>query len=279
VKFDGYNLRNQPLDDVFAEIEKVLGVRLGQSAVTYGTQGATVGFPTSADTWVRVAWRKQDEALDQSWTGMEVTSAIMGVKKPDLYRSYRWLDPLRSVVWRADECELIGSKAIHHTGVIDTDPTLSTAWWESLKSSLAALGDFATQRVGMSQAHLTRRINQVFGGEEIDTNADDWRTAHADLHLGNLTAPDCYILDWDDWGLAPRGLDAATLWGHSLLVPNMASRVQDEFADDLNTRSGLLAQLLFCSNVIRLNSGKSTPSPLLEPARHEASRLVDALRT
>lgn len=29
--------------------------------------------------------------------------------------------------------------------------------------------------------------------------------------------------------------------GHSLLAPNVANRVQAEFADDLNTRSGLLA--------------------------------------
>lgn len=278
MEFDGYNLSTQSLEDVFAEVEKALGVRLEQSDVTYGTQGATVGFPTSSATWVRVAWSPPERVRTQAWTGGEVASAIGGVQKPELYRSYRWIDRTRSVVWRADEGELITSKAIHHTGVIDSEPDLSAGWWESLKSSLAALAAFGTRRVGMAQDHLSRRIDQVFGGEEIDTSVDEWTTGHADLHWGNITAPDCYVLDWEDWGLAPRGLDAATLWGHSLLVPNVADRVQAEFADDLNSRAGLLAQLLFCSNVIRLNSTKLTPSPLLEPTRNEASRIVDALR-
>lgn len=278
MKFDGYKLREQTLDDVFAEVEKALGVRLEQSGLTYGTQGATVGFPTNAGTWVRVAWVPPEKVSIQAWTGGEIAAAIIGVKKPELYRSYRWADRDRSVVWRADEVELINSKAVHPTGIIDSQPDLPDGWWESLTSSLAALAEFQTRRVGMSQEHLTRRINQVFGEEGVDTEVHEWTTAHADLHWGNVTAPDCYLLDWEDWGLGPRGLDAATLWGTSLLVPAAADRVQEVFADDLNSRSGLLAQLLFCSNVIRINSPKPTPSPLLEPARREAERLLGALR-
>jgi hypothetical protein len=278
MKFDGYKLRDETLDDVFAEVERALGVRLEQSGITYGTQGATVGLPTTADTWVRVAWSAPEKVRLQAWTGGEIASAIVGVEKPELYRSYRWIDQARSVVWRADEVELITSKAVHPTGVIDSDPDLSAEWWESLASSLAALAEFPTRRVGMPQDHLTRRINQVFGDEGVATDVDEWVTAHADLHWGNVTAPNFYLLDWEDWGLGPRGLDAATLWVDSLLVPAVADHVQKVFVDDLNTRSGLLAQLLVCSNVIRINSGKPTPSPLLEPARREADRILGALR-
>lgn len=272
--FDGYKLREEHLDDVFAEVEKALGFRLEQSGITYGTQGATIGLPTNAGTWVRVAWSAPDRVHRQAWTGGETASAIIGVTKPQLYRSYRWIDDSRSVVWRADEVELIVSNAVHPSGVIDQDPELPAAWWANLKSSLTALAAFPTQRVGMAQDHLTRRINQVFGGEGVDTEVEEWTTAHADLHWGNITAPDCYLLDWEDWGLAPRGLDAATLWGHSLRVPAVAGTIQETFADDLTTRSGRLAQLLFCSNVIRINSSKPSPSPLLEPARREADRLL-----
>lgn len=278
MKFDGYKLRNEPLDDVFGEVERALGVQLVRSSLTYGTQGATVGLPTTADTWVRVAWSAPERVHLQSWIGGEAASAIGGVTKPELYRSYRWIDKGRSVVWRADEAELITSTAVHPTGVIDHDPDIRPAWWDDLKASLAALAEFQTRRVGMSQEHVTRRINQVFGDEGVKTEVDEWATAHADLHWGNVTGPEFYLLDWEDWGLGPRGLDAATLWGASLQVPAVADRVQQVFADDLNSRSGLLAQLLFCSNVIRINSGKPTPSPLLEPARHEAKRLLTALR-
>ncbi|TWP47474.1 hypothetical protein FKR81_32305 [Lentzea tibetensis] len=250
---------------------------MDESRSAYGTQGSTIGFATSSDTWVRIAWTDAHDIHGPSWTGTEIASAITGVKKPELFRSYRWVDRVRSVVWRADETELITSRAIHSTGLINEEPDLSVAWWDSLGSSLAALAAVETERVAMAQAHLTRRINQVFGDEGIDTEVDEWTTAHADLHFGNLTAPDCYLLDWDSWGRAPRGLDAATLWGHCLLVPSVAHRVQAEFVDDLSSRSGLLAQLLFCSNVIRLNSSKPKPSPLLEPVKKEAVRVLHAL--
>lgn len=276
--FDGYKLHNEDLDDVFVEVEKALGVRLEQSGIAYGTQGATIGFPTNAGTWVRMAWSAPDRVHRQAWTGGETASAIIGVNKPQLYRSYRWIDQDRSVVWRADEVELITSKVVRPSGVIDQDPVLPATWWVNLKSSLTALAEFPTRRVGMAQDHLTRRINQVFGGEDLNTEVGEWTTAHADLHWGNVTAPDCHLLDWEDWGLAPRGLDAATLWGHSLRVPAVAESVREVFVDDLNTRSGRLAQLLFCSNVIRINSSKPSPSPLLEPARREADRLLAALR-
>lgn len=278
MKFNGYKLSDEHLDDVFVEVEKALGLRLDHSGIAYGTQGATIGFPTKAGTWVRVAWSAPDRVHRQAWTGGETASAIRGVNKPHLYRSYRWTDEDRSVVWRADEVELVTSNAVHPTGVIDQDPEVSATWWESLKSSLATLAAFSTRRVGMAQEHLTRRINQVFDGEGVDTQVGEWTTAHADLHWGNVTAPDCYLLDWEDWGLAPRGLDAATLWGHSIGVPAVAETIQDMFADDLATRSGRLAQLLFCSNVIRINSSKPSPGPLLEPARREADRLLATLR-
>lgn len=279
MNFDGYSLRTQSLDDVFAEVEKTLGVRLDESSAAYGAQEKTVGFRTSSDTWVRIAWRLVDDVHGESWTGEEIASAILGVRKPELLRSYRWTDRGRSVVWRADEAEYVSAKAIHHTGVIHSDPELPAQWWDGLKESLAALAVVETQRVSVAQGHLTRRVNQVFGDHGIDTEIEEWTTAHADLHFGNLTAPDLYVLDWESWGRAPRGLDAATLWGHCLTVTSVADRVQAEYADDLNSRSGLLAQLMFCANVMRLNTGKPSPSPLLEPAKREADRVVSALHS
>lgn len=128
----------------------------------------------------------------------------------------------------------------------------------------------------MTQEHFSRRISQVFG-DGVDSTATEWATAHTDLHWGNLTAPGCVILDWEDWGRAPRGLDAATLWGHSLLVPALAKRVEHEFRAELSTRTGQLAQLLFTANVMRLGARRADPSPLLGPARRAADVLLTEL--
>ena len=58
----------------------------------------------------------------------------------------------------------------------------------------------------------------------------EWVPAHADLNWADLTRLECWILDWEDHGLAPRGLDAATLWVSSLTVPPIAERVYREAA-------------------------------------------------
>lgn len=278
VKFDGYDLASQQYDDVLDVAERALGVGLHRAARTYGTSGATVGMPTNTDTWLRLAWRPIERMHEQSWVGAEHASVITGVRKPALYRSHRWLDGQRDVVWRADEMEFVRSPAVHPTGVIGNDPSMPDEWWDDLATALAALAKHPTDRVGMRQDHLTRRINQVFD-EAVDTTIDEWTTANTDVHWGNVTAPACYLLDWEDWGKGPRGLDAATLWGHSLLVPAVSAKVQRTFVADLDTRAGHLAQLLFCANVIRLNADKSDPSPLLEPARSEVERLLQSLRS
>ncbi|WTA38628.1 hypothetical protein OG936_27295 [Streptomyces sp. NBC_00846] len=85
------------------------------------------------------------------------------------------------------------------------------------------------------------------------------------------------MIDWEDWGLAPRGLDAATLWGNSLAVPALADRVWSERRPDLTTKSGQLMALFFCAKV---TGPRAHPEdPRLEPARREAARLVAELQT
>ncbi|MGB8200585.1 MAG: phosphotransferase [Pseudonocardiaceae bacterium] len=273
-----FDLRQQLHEDVLQRVDRSMGVGLDRATLVYGTQGMMAGFRTDVGTWVRVQWRRPSKIYGPAWAGAECASVLRGVTKPDWFQTASWTDDIREVVWRADEMELVSSPVINSTGVVATEPELSESWWASLKTSLVALAEHQTERVGVRQEHLTLRINQVFP-DEVDTTVDDWVTAHADLHWGNLTAPDCYLLDWEDWGAAPRGRDAVSLWGASLRVPALAARVQHEFCHDLQTRSGKLAQLLFCSNVIRVNAKRSDPSPLVEPAKRFADMLLAELRS
>jgi hypothetical protein len=186
-----------------------------------------------------------------------------------------WVDPDREQVWRADELEFIVSPSVQAAGGLEAASSLPDTWWQGLRDSLAALGEHETERIGMSQAHLTKRITQVF--PDVDTTVDEWRTAHTDLQWSNVTL-DGHILDWEDWGLAPRGHDAATLWQASLPEPALADRVEREFATDLHTRSGRLALLLRCANAIRIAKSRGTSTPLLEPAKAAAEKLLSELR-
>lgn len=69
-------------------------------------------------------------------------------------------------------------------------------------------------------------------------------TSHGDLHWANLTAPRLVILDWEQWGLAPYGYDIATLYCHSLLVPETAATIRHRFTHMLDSPDGRRAQLL-----------------------------------
>jgi hypothetical protein len=268
-----FDVRENRHDDVLDRAERALNVRLDHSSVVYSEHGATEGFRTSDGTWVRVERRQRWRINSAVWIGLEAAATIRGVKKPEWFQSATWTDQARDVVWRADEVELITAPVV---GDLATAATLPVSWWVGLRESLTALGAQPTERIGMSQAHLTKRITEVFDG--VGTVVDEWVTAHTDVHWSNLSM-EGHIIDWEDWGSAPRGHDAATLWQSALPDPQMAARVQNEFAADLETRSGKLAQLLQCANAIRVAARRGAPTPLSEPAQAAADVLLAELRS
>ena len=120
------------------------------------------------------------------------------------------------------------------------------------------------------------RSAQLLGAAELDLpRVTEWTTAHADLTWANLTAPRCWILDWEDWGTAPRGFDAATVLLNSLTIPTLADQVRAIFTTDLTNRS---AQVAILARAADLLSYPDAAGQLLEPARREAQLAVDALR-
>jgi hypothetical protein len=267
-----FDVREHRHEDVLARVERAFDRRLDRSSVVYGEYGATEGFRTSAGTWVRIERRRRWRISGAVWIGLEAASTIRGVRKPEWFQSTTWVDAERDVAWRADEVELLSDPVV---GDLATAAGLPDVWWASLRESLTALAAHPTERVGMSQAHLTRRITEVFDG--VDTTVDEWATAHTDVHWHNLSAG-AHLIDWEDWGLAPRGLDAACLWQASLPNPDLAARVLTEFATDLDTRSGKLALLVQCANAVRVARRRGTPTPLSEPAAVAAEKLVADLR-
>jgi hypothetical protein len=266
-----FDVREHQHEDVLDRIERAFGLRLDRSSVVYGIYGATEGFHTDSNTWVRVERRQRWRINSAVWVGLEAAATIRGVNKPKWFQSATWTDHAREVVWRADEVEMITSPVVRD---LATAATLPDSWWAGLRESLTALGAHQTERVGMSQAHLTKRINEVFDG--VDTTVDEWTTAHTDVHWNNITL-DGHLIDWEDWGAAPRGHDAACLWQSALPDSQLAARVQHEFANDLQTRSGKLTQLLQCANAIRVANRRGQPTPLSEPAKAAADVLLAEL--
>jgi hypothetical protein len=96
------------------------------------------------------------------------------------------------------------------------------------------------------------------------------------LGWANLTGPTLWILDWEDFGSAPRGLDAATLWAGSLAVPEVADKVLESRRRDLDSRTGQIMMLFKCAELL---SWADEREPLYAPTRREAERLRAFLPT
>lgn len=238
----------------------------------------SLGYRTTRETWVRIELRDLARIDDQGW-GIEEASVLEGVAMPAWHQGLSWMDHELGAMWRVDETELITDPTVKLGGILTDEPELPDAWWAILNSSLDALAKHPTTRVATSagsritQERISATIHQVF--PDVDTTIDEWTTAHADFAWPNLTALNCCVLDWEDWGVAPRGYDAATLRGESLAVPALAERIYQERQTDLDSRSGRLSQLYYCAKAI---AAGERSGPLLAPATDLANELVTALQ-
>lgn len=272
-----FDLRRVQVDDVLRRVERALATQLDETTAV--RKRRSIGARTDRGTWVRIEARRTEKIDGQGWNGTECAAFLHGVAKPDWHAGVSWRDDERGVMWRADETSLITTAPIKPGGILTTDPQLPDTWWETLDASLTALATVPTTRVAtpdtepMTQQRLTAAIEHVFPGR-FDTHIDEWATAHADLNWANLTGPQCYLLDWEDWGRAPRGLDAANLWINSLAVPSLAERIWSHRRVDLESRSGRLAALYYCT---RTMAHADDSDPLHSPATREAARLASEL--
>ncbi|MFG2865498.1 hypothetical protein [Streptomyces sioyaensis] len=275
-----FDLRREPVDEVLKRAELSLRVHFDRESVV--CKRRSVGARTDRGTWVRIERRGFHRIGSQGWNGPETAAVLSGVAMPRWYAGFSWREPEEPVMWRADEMELVASSPVGQAACVIDDPELPDQWWAALNASLDALAAQPAPRVAtpdtetISQELVTTTIRDVFP-ELTDTRVDAWAPAHADLTWANVTGPEFFMIDWEDWGLAPRGLDAATLWGNALAVPALAERVWHERRAYLESRSGRLMALFFCAKVAGPHAHPEDPR--LEPARKEAVRLVAELHS
>lgn len=273
------DLRRQPVEDVLERVEAALRVRVDRQRLV--RKRRSLGGRTERGTWVRIERRGFERIGPQGWNGTEAAAVLQRVAMPEWYQGVAWREPGEPVMWRADELELIDSPSVAKGALVLKDPGLPDAWWEALNASLDALAEQQTPRIAtpdtvtITQELLTHALGEVFPGV-TETRIERWAPAHADLTWANVMGPGFSIIDWEDWGMAPRGLDAATLWGNALAVPALADRVRWERRADLESRDGKLMSLFFLSKIVGPHAYEE--DPLLAPAQKEAERLVAELQ-
>jgi hypothetical protein len=279
------DLRKSDASGVIERVSSALDVQF--DLATRVDKRRSIGARTSRGTWVRIEVRALAKIVAQGQlaNGMEAAELLHGITKPAWFGAVSWRDTVGddAVMWRADEVEFVSASPIRSRGSLHEIPDLSDTWWAAFNSSLDNLTSQRTVRIAtpdtetITQELVSGAIEQAFPDEVDSVITDDpWVPAHADLNWANVTGPECWILDWEDHGLAPRGLDAATLWVTSLAVQPLAERVYRERRADLETRSGKLMALFHCSKI--LNDTSARDSPIFEPVTREANKLVADLK-
>jgi len=265
--------------DVAAVLERVgrgLDVRLDRSGVV--RKRRSLGAATDRGTWVRIERRPVSRVDGQGW-GTEAAAVLVGVAMPGWLSGLSWREDT-AAMWHADECELVPEPPVKSGGRLLVDPGLTDEWWRVFNGSLDSLGSQTTTRVATPDTVTVGR--ELVAGtivaafpEAPRMVVEPWRPAHADLNWSNVTGPSmCRLLDWEDWGLAPRGLDAATLWVDSLTVPALAARVWRERRVDLESDDGRVMALFNLAKVV----GYGPDDPRHGPARDAAGSVIAELR-
>ncbi|GAA1945113.1 hypothetical protein GCM10009738_18170 [Kitasatospora viridis] len=240
----------------------------------------SVGARTGRDTWVRIERRGLDRIGMQGGDGTPSAEALSGVAKPAWLAGIAWRDEVEPVMWRADETTLLPSAPVGSAVVTDA-PQLPYGWWAQLNASLDALAQHRTNRIAtpdtktITQELAARTIHQVF--PQVDVTVSEWHPAHADLNWANMTAPEFCVFDWEDWGMAPRGLDSATLWAASLAVPSLADRVRAERSADFASRDGKVMTLFVAAKILGPHAHPEDPRRV--GARALAEQVVQELQT
>lgn len=215
--------------------------------------------------WLRVVSDHPQWATGEGWTGNADANTLTGLAKPRVLGVVEWDDGRRC---RAEVMTLLPAAPVSATDVLHHDVTLPASWWSDLRENLALLRQVDTNRVNADQDTVTRRAVAAFGEDLL---VQRWETAHGDLHWSNVLGPTLGILDWELWGRGPAGTDAATLLCHSLLVPAVAARVREVFADVLATPVGRTAQLSVVARMLGRVSDGDYPELDAPLRRHAAS--------
>ncbi|MFG3101634.1 hypothetical protein ACGFZL_14095 [Streptomyces sp. NPDC048182] len=269
----------EPEDDA----EVVAGMRAARAAAfgrlgvvpdmggteAWGWRGRTLGGPVSGPLgsgWLRVVRSPADKAGGKWWSGPEDAERLVPreVPRPRLRLVQRWVEG--EDAYAAELYERVDGGVLSSTPVLTAAVSPGEGWWGALRGALGRLSVVPTGRVAVRQAYLDRAMPRYLGflDRPVSTVPPAWSTAHGDLHWANLTGPRLGVLDWEGWGTAPAGYDAALLHAYSLAVPETAARVRRELSEVLDSPAGRFAELVVITEL--LQSAERGDHPALVPA-------------
>jgi hypothetical protein len=183
-------------------------------------------------------WLKVNGCEGLPFLGELDAQALHGIAKPEIFGVHVWHK--RNIRWQALLMTLSPGNPISETPWIsENSPLVDEACLLSLKENLARVAKFPTPKIRLHTAELFQflSVHECPPVTELVTN-------HGDVHWAHICQP-FFLLDWEHFGAAPRGFDAAYLLSFSLKHPALCARLKEIFKDELYSPSGIASQI-FC---------------------------------
>ncbi|MBO2465999.1 phosphotransferase [Actinomadura violacea] len=269
----------------FADGTRQLGTTPADGTIeAWGHGGRTLGAPVTTShgsAWLRVLEAPEGKAGGKLWTGTQEAAATLPTElpRPRLLNSTDWAR--EGYAYRAELSTYIAAPVCSPSPDLTEHITLPDAWWARLQRATSAVATTPAPhnrpRV-ITQDYIHRTIPRYLGNVGIDTTVRRWTLAHGDLHWANLTSPELTILDWEGFGPAPHGFDAAHLYAYTLLVPELAAHVRATFAGALATLEGRLAEFTVAAVLLQAADRDPIHARLAPRIREHAQSLLDPQR-
>lgn len=240
----------------------------------WGWHGRTLGrradHPVHGACWLRLLSAPSEKASGKLWDGTELAGRLFtGVHKPALHALHD--ATAHGHAYRAELTEFIDDPVLSPQPVLRHELELTDPWFKSIRTDLDTIATVATDREAVRQQWIDRAVPTYTGVPA--PRITEWTCSHGDFHASNITTTGV-ILDWEGFGLAPRGWDQALLYAYSLLAPATAACIRAEFAHILDTEAGRTAQLAVAADLLQSASRGDHPE-LITPLQALVTSLTE----
>lgn len=217
------------------------------------TLSGPVTRPDGSLAWLRV--ESATKPGGRLWEGNRLAEELLPpyTPRPRLLAAHTW--GTTPMLFQALVFSRLDASPVSLTPDLREPPTLSRTWWTDLRTVLHDLQQVNPPHGRRSHtpgflARVPTHLPEV-AEAGVDLTVHSWEVAHGDLHWANLTRDPLVLLDWEGWGSAPAGYDAAVLHAYALPEPDTAAQVHKVFAEELDTETGQLAQLIICAEIVQ----------------------------
>lgn len=223
------------------------------SSCCYGWKQKSVSFKVKSENntifWAKISIYTNFILAKEQKNSIESTKFISLIQKPNVHKTF--LVSLEGLHCLITVMDYIGSPNFSDTPVfLNLNSAPTEKFLKNVKDQLAILSSQKCTFQAFSQELITRRIEER-AEKKINTTLKKWCTVHGDLHWSNIKQ-DGTLIDWENWGIGPEGIDIAFLYAFSLLNKDLKNNIEKVFAEYFEENQFLICLLFVCSELIRM---------------------------